>query len=322
MNRIVWVDYYKAIAIFLIVLGHATLNETDLVDFLFTFHVPAFFFISGYLERTDCCQTKEYLKKVIVSLVIPYFLWNILFLFFHLPLTVHNLLLMLCGVTRWNAASWFLMILVIIKLNALLYKNKRYLLGALLTVLLFALHFWGQHLPYLMDITFMFLPFFFAGMYGKTLIQKLLSAFRSKPFLLLTATAFLLSILILFYLHSPIVHTHTIIDFCSQFYLFWISGFLGVFVLLLFSQLFLKASNKVVILISTGTLFIMCSHYEVIKPVTSFLSHNNGDLIVLLFVFIYFLIQCLCLPVILKWAPILAGKKSASRHSIQSGSRQ
>lgn len=319
--RIVWVDYYKAIAIFLIVLGHAVLNCSDLVDFLFLFHVPAFFFISGYLEKTDKCKSKDYVLKVVFSLVVPYYVWNLLFLLFHLPFSFHNLLLMLCGVTRWNGASWFLIVLVIIKMNALLYKNKRYVLGAMMTLVLFALNLYGRHLPYLIDVSFLFLPFFFAGMYGKSLIHKLLLMIEDKKILTISLAAISLCLLVLFFQYSPIVHTHTIIDFSSQFYLFWISGFIGIFSLLWFAYIFCNSPNKSVVVISTGTMFVMCSHYEVVKPLTGYLSYNYGDLVALFFVLLYFFIQCLCVPFVLKWIPVLAGRKKCC-HKVCRGSRQ
>ena len=108
--RIVWVDYYKVIGIFLIVLGHSIFRNSDLTKFLYIFHVPIFFFISGYLEKNNPCPTKEYLKKLLYSLIIPYFIWNILYFPFHL--SFRSVIAMVVGLPPWNGASWFLMVLV------------------------------------------------------------------------------------------------------------------------------------------------------------------------------------------------------------------
>lgn len=45
-NRIVWIDWTKAILIFLVILGHSGSVFTPI---LYLFHIPAFFFVSGYL---------------------------------------------------------------------------------------------------------------------------------------------------------------------------------------------------------------------------------------------------------------------------------
>jgi len=47
-KRIEWADTLKAIGIFFVVLGHNVL-PAEMYKYIFSFHVPLFFFISGYL---------------------------------------------------------------------------------------------------------------------------------------------------------------------------------------------------------------------------------------------------------------------------------
>ena len=49
-NRESWIDWSKAILIWLMVLGHAGLSGIPR-EFVYAFHMPAFFIISGYLYR-------------------------------------------------------------------------------------------------------------------------------------------------------------------------------------------------------------------------------------------------------------------------------
>ncbi len=49
-RRIIWVDIFKALAITLMVIGHAT-GKFNL--YIYQFHLSAFFFISGYVARFD-----------------------------------------------------------------------------------------------------------------------------------------------------------------------------------------------------------------------------------------------------------------------------
>lgn len=309
-SRIIWVDYYKAIGIFLIVFGHAVFNNSDLTDFVFLFHVPIFFFISGYLEKTEYTPAREYLKKLVFSLVIPYFLWNIISVIFFLPQSIKGFISLFLGFTIWNFASWFLMVLVFIKINALLFKNKLYIWGCLLLIVFCFLHFYGERLPYFVHITFMFSPFFFLGMYGKSLINYVVNALNGRITLNLFLALLCLVLLFAIYKYSPIVHTHAVSKFIPQFYLFWFSGFIGILFMFFICQCFGKKLNNLITLISSATLFIMCSHYQIINPVTKSLSQSYGDIASIAFVCAYFAIQCACLPFVLKYTPILAGRKA------------
>ncbi len=67
--REAWVDVYKAAAIFLIALGH--LPQSKLVEcFLWSFHVPAFFLIAGYLSRDR--PMAETVRRVTHRMLVPY----------------------------------------------------------------------------------------------------------------------------------------------------------------------------------------------------------------------------------------------------------
>ena len=53
-KRIEWIDIFKGVAIFLVVVGH--LNVGDILhNFIYGFHLPAFLFVSGifYKQRKN-----------------------------------------------------------------------------------------------------------------------------------------------------------------------------------------------------------------------------------------------------------------------------
>lgn len=311
--RIIWVDYYKAIGIFLIVFGHSMLNNADVTNFLFLFHVPLFFFISGYLEKNEYTPPLEYLKKIAFSLIIPYFIWNIISIpALGLPLSFNGVIAMLLGLSRWNAASWFIMILVFLKINALFLKNKQYYCGSFLVIVYFLMPLCKINLPYLANITFMFSPFFFFGMYCKNVINLIARSIEGKVLLNIIFSLLCLISLLLIYNHTTIVHTNAVIDFIPQFYLFWITGFVGLAFIFFVCQCF-TYSSKFVTMLSSATLFIMCSHYEIVHRVTKSISPTYGDISSLAFVFSYFTIQCACIPIVLKYIPILAGRKRCTK---------
>ncbi len=52
-DRILWLDTLKVMAIYLVVLGHivSTTYQPDLKGIIYSFHMPLFFMISGYLNK-------------------------------------------------------------------------------------------------------------------------------------------------------------------------------------------------------------------------------------------------------------------------------
>ncbi len=70
-----WVDLIKGVGIILIVAGHVL--SGPIRDFLYMFHVPLFFFLSGYLYKTSTTFRNVFSKKFI-SLIVPYTFYFIL----------------------------------------------------------------------------------------------------------------------------------------------------------------------------------------------------------------------------------------------------
>lgn len=83
------VSIAKGIAIILMVLAHSRFSQYG-NEFINMFHMPLFFFFSGYcFKERYLDDVKTYLKKKITGIWLPYVKWSILFLlchniFFHL----------------------------------------------------------------------------------------------------------------------------------------------------------------------------------------------------------------------------------------------
>lgn len=75
MERSKWIDVYKGIGIILVVAGH--IFDGLIRDLIFLFHMPLFFFISGYLYKPK--NYFNYFTKKSLSLLIPYFSFLIVF---------------------------------------------------------------------------------------------------------------------------------------------------------------------------------------------------------------------------------------------------
>ncbi len=61
-SRLQYIDVLKGIAIILVLIGHRSVNEYVTV-FIYMFHMPLFFFISGYLDRMKEIEMKMVLKE-------------------------------------------------------------------------------------------------------------------------------------------------------------------------------------------------------------------------------------------------------------------
>ena len=75
MERSKWIDVYKGIGIILVVSGH--IFNGLIRDLIFLFHMPLFFFISGYLFKSK--NYFNYFTKKSLSLLLPYVSFLIVF---------------------------------------------------------------------------------------------------------------------------------------------------------------------------------------------------------------------------------------------------
>lgn len=95
-NRILWIDELKGFAIILVMCGHAIFPELLKVE-LYSFHIPLFFFLSGYVFSTRKYNGfKEFLKSKMRSLLIPLLSFSIFIFVFdfivkYLILNVYDL---------------------------------------------------------------------------------------------------------------------------------------------------------------------------------------------------------------------------------------
>ena len=162
-NRIAWIDTCKALAISLVALGHV--QSIYLVnEIIFSFVMPAFFFLSGFtFDRSANAPFTKLVRKKIRALVIPYFGFStILFAFWFFvrrnfgmsyqtdatPLDV--LLQILCGTNSefFVTPLWFLTCLFMTELCfwGLLRLRKKMLMAFLIIAL---------YVPGLVYITYM-----------------------------------------------------------------------------------------------------------------------------------------------------------------------
>lgn len=197
-ERIAWVDTAKGIGILLVFLGHLVENSWPGM-WAYSFHLPLFFFLSGFLFTVKD-SFGVFIRKKAKSILLPYFslgivicffvaLWNTVFSTsamkpsFGIEL-IKNIFYMF--VQNRYATLWYLAVLF--WLNLFMYVLVKYikpvwLEAVVVLVLLLGGYFYyengGGSLPWNVDTSFMALPFYFAGYLFKT-YPKLQAPFLSK----------------------------------------------------------------------------------------------------------------------------------------------
>jgi len=208
-KRLDWLDVGKGLGIILVMLGHTTI-PAPLKTYIYTFHMPLFFFLSGYLYKPEkFASFTAFLAKRTKSLLIPYFCFSLAayvwFLFtFRLGLVTYDqsLLKPLIGSviakrhTDWTVHTgplWFITCLFITEL--LFYLLSKHLrtkksIGTALTILALLGCAYnklnGEPLPWGIDIALISVGFYGAGFWYKEYHEKLDRLISWKTF-----TAFL-----------------------------------------------------------------------------------------------------------------------------------
>ena len=78
-ERIDWIDYAKALGVFLVIMGH-TYKGYSFIGWIYSFHMPLFFFLSGTTLKIKQISCKEFFKKRVKALLIPYILYSAVYI--------------------------------------------------------------------------------------------------------------------------------------------------------------------------------------------------------------------------------------------------
>lgn len=118
-NRISWIDVLKGIGIILVVIGH-TSKDNFMVDWLYTFHMPLFFALSGYLwsQSNSTSSFSVFLQKRIKTLLWPFVFFRIVLVLYWIVVESHFRELDLGPI-------WFLIVLFVAEIAGYLFFGKR-----------------------------------------------------------------------------------------------------------------------------------------------------------------------------------------------------
>lgn len=295
-KNILWIDYAKVIGIFLVILGHASLKFNfseklfqDIHLLIYTFHMPLFFIISGVLYSKK--SQSENLTKIFYGLVIPYFIYQFIFLpfkfgqymtephgsiFSEFLKCIFGILLGDCQNNDFSklvcGSCWFIVCIIQIRLlfNFINTNKKTIICLSIFSVLLLKfLIIKNVDLFFCLDDTLMAIPYFsFGYIFSKYFKNIKIFIDNSKLNIVFTIVACTLIAFILL----KIATINGLIEMNlkiteetahQSLILAYIAGCLGFFMTVALSLLF-KSVNKFVQKISKNTLFILFFHMLVL----------------------------------------------------------
>ena len=290
-ERLQYIDIAKAIAIFLVVLGHPRAVEDygTVERFLYAFHMPLFFMMSGiFLKQKNhygIQSWKNFFKKNLLGLFVPYIMWAAIYMSF----TYINVGKVLYGswIVLRNAHSlsslWFLPVLFMARTyqEAMMHVAWKFKWNPRKVAFVSAFLFFvlgmilphnntgdGIGMPWGFDIAFVASTFMIFGYLGRTYLEKL--AERGILLKLGIAAASLILLLIgIHFAHYSEAYPFMLManaEFGSPI-LCLINGFTGSLMVIMIAQIinhFLKHRNWI-LYIGQNTMGIYLIHKQFLQ---------------------------------------------------------
>ena len=267
-ERIEWIDIIKFVGIFLVILGHsisAANKEFEVFrNFIYSFHMPLFIFISGYLYR------KRGIANDIITLLFPYFiyqltnaLWILKSDIIHLNFNHAEFITLMKGLLLGNGYAtgsatppsvpcWFIIALFWIKIFWGLIEKCSEKMKAFIVIVLALSVYLVTHkydFNFSIDSACQLIPFFWLG----TLLKQRFAWIK------LTASKYLVCWILLTFSFSYINgrSSANINLYGMNACLYYITAMCGILMCITFSKLPFLHSNKFIVTISSGTIEFM-----------------------------------------------------------------
>lgn len=286
-KRLQYLDICKGMGIFLVVLGHVLQNNPFRI-WIYSFHMPLFFFLSGYtFFYNKVLNFKEFIENKFKSIIIPYFLFSFIWYLYWLsfernmrPDTLNiqafkPLLGIFYGVGNgswlvFNIALWFLPCLFITEVvfyciirsidkerNIFAILLTSSFIGFLISQVVSIRFVWG------IDIAFTSIVFYGLGyFFHKNNLENKFSSKQTGIILVLIAINILSAFV------NKLVDMNLLV--LGNYFLYYISAISGTMFLFLFSKKI--AHNKWLSYLGSNSLIIMAIHEPIKRIIIKLMS--------------------------------------------------
>lgn len=191
-QRIYWVDTLKGLLIMLVIMGHRAgdgFSHGLLLSkvYIYSFHMPLFFFLSGYVFKIKGKSFNEFVRGKIKTLIVPLVFFSLIISIFNytyygivlgysesynIESLIHNIIGI--GVQsgsgiykscRWFLASLFVIQIIMYLIIKILHENiKKIAVFSMVLVVLGSIYVSiGPNLPWMLDTSLVMLFFFSMG---------------------------------------------------------------------------------------------------------------------------------------------------------------
>lgn len=284
LERIEWVDILKGLGILSVVWGHSGSKNAF---YMFWFHMPLFFFVSGYLYRFKPQQTAfDYVKKKAKHLLVPYVFYLLLLTIMMVSINIwkgqtvglflnDNWKALLLGGSLLEgvyATFWFTTCLFSVQIayDYLCRKLPSGIYRGMVVVACFLLAYWesrywaNSYVPWNLDVGLYALVFYALGHLFKK--RQLLE----KP----NHRKIIIGLSLLAFLGFIYLYTHKVLDYGldmkhRQYYYFGTNLILPLVITLLLSQISMIVSRwtllrNFLVLLGSAAMVIMYLHLSAV----------------------------------------------------------
>ena len=175
INRISWIDFARGITILLMVMGHSTIPKA-LSIYIWSFHMPLFFIVSGLFFEKNKRTFKQQFKHKIHTLCVPYVVFSLVVMAGYYGTEYFKPYELYLG---WEGyALWFVPVLFFAEFLfscIVLLRKSIYIYGAVLVLFLcsYALSLNNLHFPFKMESVGFALFFIASGYAMQPLVHNL-----------------------------------------------------------------------------------------------------------------------------------------------------
>lgn len=260
------IDVAKGIAIMLVVLGHS-LGETSspLNKIILSFHMPLFFFLSGFLWKFKSESYWSILKKKVITLFVPqmtlgviYSLYSIVITYGLLHAIKFNDIDFIDNIFRW----WFLIVLfwVVVIWEIIMKILKK---GGMIFTILISLFYVlvigdNYNLPLYLHVVPQGMLFYAFGYWIKTIKLKDKEYFDLKGWYLISVPILVIIALI----NTPVVMYE---NEYGNILMFYVSSIVGIYLILISSEV--NKGNRILKYCGFNSIIIYVVHFCIVQSV-------------------------------------------------------